>query len=96
MSWTKQAHRTPKKINDGDTFSLFKGINGSQYVRLVGVDTPERGERGYPNAKRYLQNLIANKPVTIKPVARDVYGRIVAEVYCNRQSVNKKIRQRGW
>jgi len=92
----KISHRTPRHVYDGDSFSLHRAVNGIRHVRLAGVDTPERGERGYSNAKRYLQNLIANKPITIKPVAKDVYGRIVAEVYCNRQSVNKKIRQRGW
>ncbi|MBA7501437.1 hypothetical protein ES706_00007 [subsurface metagenome] len=38
--------RTVDKVTDGDTFKIKRNIRGSRFVRIAGVDTPERGEGG--------------------------------------------------
>ncbi len=56
------------------------------------MDAPEKGQRGGGAAKRKLEKLIAGKDVSINTVARDVYGRSVANVRVGKFSVNKKMR----
>jgi len=77
-------------IFDGDTFltSVRK-----HPVRLNGVDTPEKGEPGYQQAKKELEKLIQDKEVTIETVARDKFRRPVAKVKVGPQSVNKAMQK---
>jgi endonuclease YncB( thermonuclease family) len=71
--------RTVSRVVDGDTFVVRRRVGGSRYVRIAGIDTPERGERGYATAKRQLQRKIGGRRVAIRPVGRS-YNRIVAVV----------------
>lgn len=74
------------EVIDGDTFQT----NRRKYpVRLDGVDTPEKTQPGYQNAKQELKDLILGKDVTIETVARDKYRRPIAEVKVGTRSVNK-------
>ncbi len=45
---------------------------------------------------RDLIDMISRKPVNIDPVARDKYGRIVANVKVVNKSVNNAMRKKGW
>jgi len=75
----RECRRTVSRVVDGDTFVVRRRVGGSQYVRIAGINTPERGERGYGAAKRQLQHKIGGRRVTIRPVGRS-YNRVVAEV----------------
>jgi len=75
------------RIIDGDTFMTDKR---KRAVRLANVDAPEKGERGAVVAKRRLAAMISGKEVTVLPVARDVYGRTVAKVTVEGNSVEKR------
>lgn len=74
------------KITDGDSFLTDKRKNP---VRLANVDTPEKRQPGYQNAKKCLEKLILNQEVSIETVARDKYRRSVAKVKVGNKSVNK-------
>jgi micrococcal nuclease len=78
------------KVIDGDTFMTDKRKNP---VRLADVDTPEKRQPGYQDAKQELQNLIAGQEVSIDTVARDKYGRSVANVKLGAKSVNKTMKK---
>jgi endonuclease YncB( thermonuclease family) len=78
-------------VIDGDTFRTASRKNP---VRLANVDAPERSQRGGAAATEALRRLIKGETVTIDPVARDVYGRTVANVKLGRQSVNKTMREK--
>ena len=78
------------KITDGDSFLTDKRRNP---VRLADVDTPEKRQPGYQNAKKYLEKLILNKEVSIETVARDKYRRSVAKVKIGNKSVNKAMKE---
>ena len=78
------------KITDGDSFLTDKRKNP---VRLSDVDTPEKRQSGYQNAKKYLEKLILNKEVSIETVARDKYRRSVAKVKIGNKSVNKAMKE---
>ena len=85
-------------IIDGDTFVLGNGEN----VRLICVDSPEQGEKGYEEAKEFLSGLILNKQVQLeKDVSEtDEYGRLLRYVYLFQNEtkifVNKEIVRQGF
>lgn len=79
------------KVIDGDT---FRTSHRKKSIRLADVDAPEKGRRGATTATRYLKSLISNKIVTVEVVARDIYGRTVANVKVGRRSVNKAMREK--
>jgi len=82
------------KVIDGDTFET---ASRKHPVRLASVDTPEKGQPGYQQAKKKLANLIEGENVKVNTCARDVYGRSVARVIFNGKSVNlamKSIKKR--
>jgi endonuclease YncB( thermonuclease family) len=64
---------------DGDTLK----VPGAT-VRLIGLDTPERGQCGYRPARDHLRALVAGRPVVLSKVAgrddRDRYGRLLRYV----------------
>jgi micrococcal nuclease len=82
------------RVIDGDTFELLNG----EKVRLICVDAPERGERGYENARLFLSSLISNKEVILIEDLdnRDKYHRLLRYVYVNNSQgeltfVNKEL-----
>lgn len=81
----KSIRRKVQGIVDGDTFKVRRGVRGSQYIRVAGLNAPERGQRGYMTAKRRLER-INGRTVTIRPKARS-YGRTVGEVIFKRKKL---------
>lgn len=71
------------KIIDGDTFKVRKRVKGSQYIRIAGINAPEKGESGYMIAKKRLARL-KGKIVTIRPKGKS-YGRTVGDVIFRRE-----------
>lgn len=88
--------RTVKRIVDGDTFEVARRVGGSRFVRLAGVNAPEKHARGGRKATNTLRGLIGGQKVIIDPVARDSYGRVVAKVKKSRKSVNKHMKDKGY
>lgn len=64
-------------------------------MRLANVNAPEKGQRGAPQARKELRNLISRKQVNVDTVACDAYGRAVANVKVENKSVNKAMREKG-
>ena len=65
-------------VVDGDTVKLTNG----ESVRLVGIDTPERGECGFDESKVALERLIRGRRVQLRmsDEDRDGYGRLLRYV----------------
>jgi len=82
---------TVTRVIDGDTF-LTK--SRKHPVRLANIDAPEKGRKGGSKATQKLRNLIQGKKVEVRTVARDTYGRAVANVKRGRISVNKAMSRR--
>lgn len=78
------------KVIDGDTFCTSARKNP---VRLANVDTPEKREKGYGQAKQALSKMIKGETVSIDTKARDVYGRAVANVKVGNKSVNNAMKK---
>lgn len=66
-------------VIDGDTFYIDTG----EKVRLICIDSPEKGEKMYLEAKRYLEDLILYKKVKLeKDISdKDRYNRLLRYVY---------------
>lgn len=74
------------KVIDGDTVDLEVDLGFSITVRdrfrLDGIDTPERGQPGYQEAKTFVTKLLSMKKIVIRTAkAREKYGRYLAEVF---------------
>ena len=76
---------TVTRVIDGDTFLTR---SRKRPVRLADVNAPERGKKGSSKATQELKKLIQGKKVEVDTVARDVFGRAVANVKVGRKSVN--------
>ncbi len=87
---------------DGDTIEVR--LDGrDEYVRYIGVDTPETVKPDTPvqcfgpRAHRFNARLVAHKRVRlvfgVEP--RDVYGRLLAYVYLGHRFVNAELARRG-
>jgi endonuclease YncB( thermonuclease family) len=70
------------RVVDGDTLDLADGA----VVRLVGIDTPERGQCGYSQATANLDRLVGGKRVTLglSDEDHDRYGRLLRYVNIGR------------
>ncbi len=81
------------EVTDGDTLKIK---NAS--VRLLGINTPERGEVFYSEAKQFLTSLVFNKSVKLELSAEkyDKYGRILAYVYLENKNINLEMIKTGF
>lgn len=73
---------TAVNVVDGDTIDV-RGPGGQQRVRIVGIDTPERGECGFERATQAMVDLVAGRRVELVAGARDdrdAYDRILRYV----------------
>jgi endonuclease YncB( thermonuclease family) len=73
-------------VDDGDTII----VNGRE-IRLAGIDAPEKGTERGQAAKRYLENMVLGKTVTVKIdkyQGIEFYGRVLGVVFLNGVNVN--------
>ncbi len=82
------------RVIDGDTFVL----ENEERVRLIGIDTPERGEICFEEAKNRLQELVLDKEVLLykDKSHRDKYGRLVRFAYVDGIFVNLVLVEEGF
>ena len=66
-------------VLDGDTVDLTNG----ERLRLLGIDTPERGEPFYDDARLLLIRLALGRPARVVTAGRerDKYGRLLGYLY---------------
>lgn len=82
-------------VADGDTID----VSGVGRIRLVGIDTPKRGEEGYQNSTDFVKQKCLGKTVYLDiddSENKDKYGRILAIVYVDGMSLNKELLKRGY
>jgi endonuclease YncB( thermonuclease family) len=88
-----QNHETRKtilvtRVIDGDTFK-----SEDENFRLVNINTPEKSEKGYEEAKQFLLQF-ENKTIEIEELSTDKYGRTLVKAY-NKGYINLQIIQEG-
>jgi micrococcal nuclease len=80
------------RVVDGDTLEI-----GNESIRLLGINTPERGEIYYKEAKELLSSLVLNKTIRLEKEKedKDRYGRKLRYIYLNEENVNLKLVEQG-
>ena len=78
-----------KYVIDGDTVILTNG----EKVRYVGIDTPERGQCWYRQAKEFNRKLVSSKKIRLErdKSNRDRYQRLLRYVYVQSSPDEKEI-----
>jgi endonuclease YncB( thermonuclease family) len=85
---TKSTKEHPDIIAiDGDTFKMR-----NQRYRLVGVNTPEKGEKGYRQAKEDLQKLLRGE-IELKKYGKS-FDRVLVLATNKQGCINVAMRQR--
>ncbi len=88
-------------ISDGDTLTARCPTGDAAHpyqqvkVRLAEIDAPESGQAFGARSKQLLSDLCYRVEATIRPTARDRYGRTVARVDCRGRDANLEIVRAG-
>ena len=82
-----------ERIIDGDTIESEGGS-----IRLLGINTPERGEFLYDEAKAFLESQVFNKTVRLEFTREryDKYNRTLAYVFLDDKNVNAELVENGF
>ena len=90
-------------IVDGDTLDILyqPPYPVEERVRLIQVNTPERGDPGFQEATEALERLVAEGQVSIELEScgeheRGAYGRLLVYIFCGGKCVNLEIVRLGW
>jgi micrococcal nuclease len=85
---------TVDEVLDGDTILIETG----DYVRLIGVDAPEKNQDFYNESKTFLTSLILNQKVRLEIDIRnrDNYGRLLRYIYLNETNINLEMVRQGY
>ncbi len=93
------------RVVDGDTIEVRPPVEGVEYVRLIGIDTPEtagssRGAQPYgEEASEYAEKRLEDLRVTLRfdVEIEDRYGRVLAYVFMPDGSFfNEELLQEGY
>jgi len=77
---------------DGDTIETSIGK-----IRMLGINTPEKNQRGYQEAKDFLINFTGKEIELEKTIEdKDLYGRYLRYVFLDNRFLNKEILENGY
>jgi len=81
------------RVIDGDTLE----IEGGKKVRLIGINTPEKGQPYYKEATDKLEDLVLDKEVRLEMdvTDEDMYDRLLRYIYVGDAFVNLEIVKAG-
>jgi micrococcal nuclease len=85
------------RVVDGDTLRVRCAGRGER-VRLLQIDTPEREDPLYAEAREALRKRIAGREVWLEPwrEPRDDHGRLLAYVFAGDVNLNLAMIREGW
>lgn len=83
-------------VIDGDTIKIYADDKKIYTIRLYGIDTPERGQHYYNEAKEALQKFILSKDVLVYYTKNGIYGRIIGKIYYNGKYINQDMIHNGY
>lgn len=76
-------------VSDGDTFLMITDSGVPHKVRLLHIDSPERGKPYYKKAKLMLKDLIVDKAIVAHCTWLDSYNRDLCDAFVGKQYINK-------
>ncbi len=99
------ATSTTKAIGfvDGDTFTVasLDGNEAEDKIRLLAIDTPERGQPYFTEASSAMAAMVGSNTIKLEhelpgKLERDKYGRVLAYVIVDGLNVNVELVRQGW
>ena len=66
-------------VADGDVV-LIQHLDNTEVVRLAGIDSPDRGQPFWRQAKEFTASLVIGEEVKVRVESRDRFGRNVGDV----------------
>jgi len=79
------------RVIDGDTLEVLSGDK----IRLLGINTPEKGMANWEEARLFLEGLVLNRSVEFEFKEIDKYGRWLGYVFIGSENINKLILSNG-
>ncbi len=81
------------RVIDGDTI-VYEIGNITQHVRLLGINTPEKKQPYYEEARDFLKQY-GGREVAIEERGKDKYDRTLGYIFYNEEMLNKLILKQG-
>lgn len=83
-----------QRVVDGDTIVLADGSR----LRLIGIDSPEKDQNCFVEAREFLHFLVSGKAVELELglEKRDKYGRLLAYVFVEGEMANLAAVSKGF
>lgn len=72
------------RVIDGDTIVT----TANEHIRMLGINSPEKGEKYHDEALQNLVKLVNNKTVKLETEGTDLYDRTLAYVFLGDENVN--------
>lgn len=91
LLWYSGKPVTVEKVVDGDTIELKDGTR----IRLAGINTPEKNEPCYWQARLALETLVGGREIKVRMLGTDKYGRALGEVFVGSENINRKMLELG-
>jgi endonuclease YncB( thermonuclease family) len=91
-NFSNEATISVSRVIDGDTIVDMNDL----HYRLLGINTPEKGEYLYAEAKNFTSNLVMNKSLTVESKGKDLYDRELAYLYNEDKNINLEIIRAGY
>jgi len=81
------------KVIDGDTVI----VEGGEHIRLLGIDSDEKGYPCFESAKKRLEELVLNKQIILEKDITDVdrYERCLRTIFLGNQNINLELVKEG-
>jgi endonuclease YncB( thermonuclease family) len=82
-------------VSDGDTINVLTAEKQQVKIRIYGVDAPEKSQAFGQKAKQFTSDLVFGKMVDVDTIDTDRYGRSVAIVKINGNTINEVLLKNG-
>ncbi len=87
------------RIVDGDTIRVVWYEGETTGVRVLGIETPERGRPGFAESTEYLRERIGDNTVELVfpegEIKRDDFGRFLAELWLDGENLGEEMIELG-
>lgn len=82
-------------VADGDTLTILTARKQRVYIRVFGIDAPEKSQPFGARARQALSRLCFRAEAVVQPVGKS-YDRTVGSVSCNGEDVARFMVGSGW
>lgn len=80
-----------ERVIDGDTV-----VVNNKSLRLLGINSPEKGELYYKEAKEFLEDLVLNKSLGVEITGQDKYYRDLVYLFDGNKNINLELVEKGF